>query len=202
MKGRWGAFSQKHFDMEINSKVLQPGLLILLPRLPPPRIHDYKGTESLSGKAEPWLEEVGRAMLMDRAWNGGCLAKGAHIPSLNRAISNIQPFFWIYFLFTSSWFTIYIWTSQVAHMVGKLPSNAGHVKRHRFNPWISKIPWRKEWQPTLVFLPGNPPWTEEPGGLQSKGSHRVRHNWSNLVCICIYIYVCIYTYICIWYKHI
>ena len=42
-------------------------------------------------------------------------------------------------------------------MVGKLPSNAGHVKRHRFNPWISKIPWRKEWQPTLVFLPGNPP---------------------------------------------
>ena len=21
------------------------------------------------------------------------------------------------------------------------------------------------------------PWTEEPGGLQSKGSQRVRHNW-------------------------
>ena len=24
------------------------------------------------------------------------------------------------------------------------------------------------------------PWTEEPGGLQSKGSRRVRHDWSNL----------------------
>ena len=24
------------------------------------------------------------------------------------------------------------------------------------------------------------PWTEEPGGLQSLGSQRVRHNWSNL----------------------
>ena len=24
------------------------------------------------------------------------------------------------------------------------------------------------------------PWTEEPGGLQSIGSHRVRHNWSDL----------------------
>ena len=24
------------------------------------------------------------------------------------------------------------------------------------------------------------PWTKEPGGLQSRGSHRVRHNWSNL----------------------
>ena len=24
------------------------------------------------------------------------------------------------------------------------------------------------------------PWTEEPGGLQSIGSHRVRYNWSDL----------------------
>ena len=23
-----------------------------------------------------------------------------------------------------------------------------------FNPWIGKIPWRREWQPTLIFLPG------------------------------------------------
>ena len=23
-----------------------------------------------------------------------------------------------------------------------------------FNPWIGKIPWRREWQPTPVFLPG------------------------------------------------
>ena len=22
----------------------------------------------------------------------------------------------------------------------------------RFNPWVGKIPWRREWQPTLVFL--------------------------------------------------
>ena len=27
-------------------------------------------------------------------------------------------------------------------------------KRHRFDPWVGKIPWRKTWQPTLVFLPG------------------------------------------------
>ena len=26
------------------------------------------------------------------------------------------------------------------------------------------------------------PWTEEPDGLQSMGSHRVRHSWSNLAC--------------------
>ena len=25
--------------------------------------------------------------------------------------------------------------------------------RSRFNPWVRKIPWRREWQPTPVFLP-------------------------------------------------
>ena len=27
-------------------------------------------------------------------------------------------------------------------------------KRHGFDPWVGKIPWRREWQPTPVFLPG------------------------------------------------
>ena len=26
-------------------------------------------------------------------------------------------------------------------------------KRPGFNPWVRKIPWRREWQPTPVFLP-------------------------------------------------
>ena len=29
--------------------------------------------------------------------------------------------------------------------------NAGDL---RFNSWVRKIPWRREWQPTPVFLPG------------------------------------------------
>jgi len=37
--------------------------------------------------------------------------------------------------------------------------------RPGFNPYFGKIPWRRKWQPTLVFLPGEPSWTEEPGGL-------------------------------------
>ena len=27
-------------------------------------------------------------------------------------------------------------------------------KRHRFDPWVRKIPWRRAWQPTSVFMPG------------------------------------------------
>ena len=49
-------------------------------------------------------------------------------------------------------------------------------KRHGFNPWVGKIPCRKKWQPTPVFLPGESPWTEEPGELQSMGLKRVRHD--------------------------
>ena len=26
--------------------------------------------------------------------------------------------------------------------------------RHQFDPWVGKIPWRRAWQPTIVFLPG------------------------------------------------
>ena len=34
------------------------------------------------------------------------------------------------------------------------PANAGDVKRHGFDPWVRKIPWRRAWKPTQVFLPG------------------------------------------------
>ena len=27
-------------------------------------------------------------------------------------------------------------------------------KRRGFSPWVEKIPWRRTWQPTPVFLPG------------------------------------------------
>jgi len=39
-----------------------------------------------------------------------------------------------------------------------------------------KISWRSIWQPTPVFLPGEFPWTEESGRLQSLGSQRVGHD--------------------------
>ena len=47
-------------------------------------------------------------------------------------------------------------------------------KRCSFDPWVRKIPWRRAWPPTPVLLPGESPWTEEPGGAQSLGSHRDR----------------------------
>ena len=51
-------------------------------------------------------------------------------------------------------------------------------RRPGFNLWVGKILWRRKWQPTPVFLPGESPWTEEPGRLQSMGSQRIGHNWA------------------------
>ena len=38
---------------------------------------------------------------------------------------------------------------------GKEPTcQCRSCRRRGFNPWIGKLPWRRKWQPTPVFLPG------------------------------------------------
>ena len=59
----------------------------------------------------------------------------------------------------------------MSQTVNNLPA----ISETQFDPWLGKIPWRRAWQPTPVFLPGEIPRTEEPGGLQSMGSQRVGH---------------------------
>ena len=39
--------------------------------------------------------------------------------------------------------------------------------RLRFDPWVGKIPWRRKWQPTPIFLPGK--------------SHRQRSLWATVL---------------------
>ena len=48
-------------------------------------------------------------------------------------------------------------------------------KRYRFSPWRGKIPWRRKWYLTLVFLPGE---SHRQKSLvdYNPGGHRVRHN--------------------------
>ena len=53
---------------------------------------------------------------------------------------------------------------------GKEPScQCRRHKRCGFDPWVGKVPRRRAWQPTPVFLPGESPWTEEPGRLGPLG---------------------------------
>ena len=41
-----------------------------------------------------------------------------------------------------------------------------------FDPWVGKIPWRREWQPHSNILAWRIPQTEEPGGLYSPWSRK------------------------------
>ena len=50
--------------------------------------------------------------------------------------------------------------------------------RPEFDPWVGKIPLEEGM--ATHSLTWRIPWTEKPGGLQSMGSQRVGHEWSNL----------------------
>ena len=65
-------------------------------------------------------------------------------------------------------FQYYSWASLVAQLVKNLLA----MWRPGFDPWVGKIPWRRERLPTPVFCPG------EFHGLysQSMVSQRVGHN--------------------------
>ena len=62
----------------------------------------------------------------------------------------------------------------MASLVAQTVKNRLQCRRPEFNPWVGKIPWRRAWQLTPVFLPGESPWTGEPGGLQSMGVTKSR----------------------------
>ena len=42
--------------------------------------------------------------------------------------------------------------AKIEKMQGKFTKA---YKRLGFDPWVEKIPWRRKWQPTPVFLPEN-----------------------------------------------
>ena len=70
---------------------------------------------------------------------------------------------------------VYIWASRVALAVKNPPATRRH-KRCGFNRWVGKIPWRRAWPPTPVFLPGESRGQRSPAGYSPWG-RRVSHSW-------------------------
>ena len=66
--------------------------------------------------------------------------------------------------------------SQVALAVKNLPARVQETSDTRVRSLGWEFPLGKARQPTPVVLPGESPWTEKPGGLQSMGSQRVGHD--------------------------
>ena len=65
---------------------------------------------------------------------------------------------------------------------GQAPLGAQTVKnplqcrRPGLHPWVRKIPWRREWPPTPVFLSGKCPGQRSLACYSPWGHKRVRHD--------------------------
>ena len=56
--------------------------------------------------------------------------------------------------------------------------SACKCRRPRFDPWAGKIPWRRDWLPTPVFLPGETHGQRSLAGyIQFTGLQRVGCDW-------------------------
>ena len=66
----------------------------------------------------------------------------------------------------------------MALVVKNLPANAGDVrdKRSGFSSWVGKTAWRRAWQPTPVFLPGESHGQRSLAGYRPWGHKR----WTQL----------------------
>ena len=63
-----------------------------------------------------------------------------------------------------------------ASLVAQLVKYPPAMQRPGFDPWVGKIPRRREGLPTLVFLPVEFYVQMSLGGLQAMGSETVGHN--------------------------
>ena len=107
----------------------------------------------------PWTEESGRLQSMgsqesDMTWR------------LNHQTTTTKVQYWFRGLFPNMLYEEAEFTIKYDYSPLR--------RRPGFDPWIRKIFWRREWQSIPVFLPGE---FMQPGGLQSMGSQRVRHDW-------------------------
>ena len=53
---------------------------------------------------------------------------------------------------------------------------ACQCRRCRFYPWVRKIPWRREWEPTSVFLPRKSHGQRSLAGYSPGGCKKVGHD--------------------------
>ena len=83
---------------------------------------------------------------------------------------------YIYIFFTISYGEE--WASQVMLVLKNLPAHAGDTRYAEtwFRSWGRKDPLEEGMATHSSICAWRIPWIEEPGGLQSRGSQRVRHD--------------------------
>ena len=54
--------------------------------------------------------------------------------------------------------------------------NTPAMQETQVDPWVGKIPWRREWQPTPGFLPAESHGQRSLSGYSPRGHKKVGHN--------------------------
>ena len=126
-----------------------------------PRLH--------TGSGEGDQHENRRCHLMYK----GMMDWAIHSPCPSRChLTSLHAF---YFCYGCVNIHVYMFLSGLLRWLSGNES-AWQCRRCRFDPWVRKMPWRRDWQATLVFLPGKSHRRRRlvvAGGLQSTGSQRV-----------------------------
>ena len=118
---------------------------------------------------------------------------------------NIHILYGVLYIFIIYVYYIYLFINKIYAYINiwGLPwwlSSKEYICQHRrlkFDPWIGKIPQRRKWQPTPVFLPGKSHGKKSLVDYTVHGVPRVRHNLvteplpHKHICMC----VCVYTHI-------
>ena len=102
-------------------------------------------------------------------------------------VTVLYSFLWLNLILLCGYITFCLSVPQLKNGFPFLSAASGEetpcqCRRHRFYPWVRKIPWRRAWQPTSVFLPGE----SHRGALQAL-VHRVTKSQTRLKRLSTYI---------------
>jgi len=74
-------------------------------------------------------------------------------------------------------------------VVNNPPANAGDVRNVSSIPGLGRFPWRKAWQPTPVFLPGQSHGQRSLAGYSPWGHKELDSTMQASACISFYFFV-------------
>ena len=122
----------------------------------------------------PWIEKPGRLQPTGSQRVGNDWATN----TFTLLFSTLWLIRWILLSSYSLYMRIFIVEFLLQLFSGKESTCKCRSRRRlRFDPWVGKIPWRRAWQPTPVFLPGEPHGQRSLAGYCSS-RHKVGYDQS------------------------
>ena len=140
-------------------------------------LSNLKSVSTHRSPLESW-----RPRVLHRSWSHDYRDQPGHIPTLNTR----YPLWILLFTLNKCFRLVYTDPLSCGYRIASLirehwkSSAQNLVKGIMMSLSILEISTEKAMAPHSSTLAWKIPWTEEPGGLPSLWSHRVRHNWSDL----------------------